>query len=308
MSRLAPARGPAFADCISSSFSLSKQRGRLFRLSPVHRAEGPNDPAISAQVICSYQIDQRVEQNRLSSLDSRREAHTLGMILVMRRSGIIACLRADSLEVARRAAEAALQGGIEMLEVTMTTPKAPAVSPCTENLSKAWKLIRTLKDGHPQACIGAGTVLTRHEADLAVAAGAEFLLSPVYNEALFKHCSRLPRPVLFIPGAMTPTEIVQAHFGGANLIKIFPIEAAGGTDLLQAMARIVKDASFVPAHGIQLDMVAPYIAAGALAVVLSSAIFDKRAMKARDYETIKQKAAAAAHVGTTAAAAVCQVT
>eukprot|EP00850_Spirogloea_muscicola_P011112 SM000068S20544 [mRNA] locus=s68:10071:12452:- [translate_table: standard] len=295
MSRLAPSTGSAVADRISSPVKRSTLIGQLSRIGPTHRAEGPKFPANSARVICSFQIDQRVEPNGLSSLQSRREAQTLSMILVMRRSGVIACLRADSSEVARRAAEAALQGGIQMLEVTMTTPNAPAVSLYTENLSKAWNLIRTLKDGHPQARIGAGTVLTRHEADLAIAAGAEFLLSPVYNEALFKHCSRLPRPVLFIPGAMTPTEI-------------FPIEAAGGADLLQAMARIVKDASFVPAHGIRLDMVAPYIAAGALAVVLSSAIFDKRAMKARDYETIKRNAAAAAHVGTTAAAAVCRNT
>eukprot|EP00850_Spirogloea_muscicola_P017850 SM000157S02080 [mRNA] locus=s157:162161:164515:- [translate_table: standard] len=282
MSRLAPTTGSAVADSISSSLRRSKQRGQLSSSSPNHRAEGPIDPARSARVICSYRIDQRVEPIASSILDSRREAQRLGMILVMRRSGVIACLRADSFEVASRAAEAALQGGIEMLEVTMTTPNAP-------------ELIRTLKGGHPQACIGAGTVLTRHEADLAAAAGAEFLLSPVYNEALFKHCSRLPRPVLFIPGAMTPTEI-------------FPVEAAGGADFLQAMARIVRDASFVPAHGIQLDMVAPYIAAGALAVVLSSAIFDKRAMEARDYKMIKQNAAAAAHVGTTAAAAVCRNT
>ncbi|CAI5516192.1 unnamed protein product, partial [Closterium sp. Naga37s-1] len=182
--------------------------------------------------------------------DADRRQQTVAAIAA---SGIVACVRADSADVALSAARAALSAGIQVLEVTCTTPGA-------------FQVIASLFTDFPHATIGAGTVLSRQDAMAAQRAGARFLMSPATDADLV--ASHAAGPMVFIPGAMTPTEILSASRLGAPLVKLFPAPYAGGLALVKAMHRAVLSIGIVPAHGIQLDMIEGYLEAGAVAVVL----------------------------------------
>ncbi|GJP36899.1 hypothetical protein CLOM_g21361 [Closterium sp. NIES-68] len=210
--------------------------------------------------------------------DADRRQQTVAAIAA---SGIVACVRADSADVALSAARAALAAGIEVLEVTCTTPGV-------------FEVIASLVKEFPKATIGAGTVLTPHDAMAAQRAGARFLMSPATDPELV--ASHAKGPTVFIPGAMTPTEILSATRLGAPLVKLFPAPYAGGEALVRAMHRAAPSIGIVPAHGIQLGLIEGYLKAGATAVVLSEAIFEKEAIKRQDYERIAQRAAEAVAV------------
>ncbi|MCO5567015.1 hypothetical protein L7F22_020698 [Adiantum nelumboides] len=125
-------------------------------------------------------------------------------VAAIQKAGVIACVRAQSAGIALDMARAALDGGLNVLEVTMTTPSAQLA-------------ITKLVEEYPSALIGAGTVLSLADADLARAAGAKFLISPVTIENLIG--SHRDGPMLVIPGAITPTEVFNAYNHGASLVK-----------------------------------------------------------------------------------------
>ncbi|CAI5478768.1 unnamed protein product [Closterium sp. Yama58-4] len=210
--------------------------------------------------------------------DADRRQQTVAAIAA---SGIVACVRADSADVALSAARAALSAGIQVLEVTCTTPGA-------------FQVIASLVTEFPHATIGAGTVLSQQDAMAAQRAGARFLMSPATDGDLV--ASHAAGPMVFIPGAMTPTEILSASRLGAPLVKLFPAPYAGGQALVRAMYRAVPSIGIVPAHGIQMDMIEGYLEAGAVAVVLSEAIFQKEDLRRRDYERVAQRAAKAVEI------------
>ncbi|KAG6544348.1 hypothetical protein Mapa_014182 [Marchantia paleacea] len=197
----------------------------------------------------------------------------------LRNAGIIACLRTTSAEVALDAARAALDGGLTMVEVTMTTPSAAKIIDC---------LVRE----YPSATIGAGTVLSMQEAEMAKQAGAKFLTSPVTMEDMVR--AHKDGPVLFIPGTMTPTEVVTAYNLGACAVKLFPIALLGDVRYALALRRTLPHIPLIVSSGISLDMVEPYFSAGVMAVIVSDAVFEKLALETRDYSKIKTLASAAA--------------
>jgi 2-keto-3-deoxy-6-phosphogluconate aldolase len=127
--------------------------------------------------------------------------------------------------------------------------------------------------------VQAGTVLTLQEAGIAKEAGARFLLSPVaIQETVTAHSNG---HVLFIPGAMTPSEI-------------YPVCLLGGVQFVRALKKPFPHIPLIASSGIGLDMVESYISAGATAVVLSDSIFMKSAMDKHDYHQIRQQATIAA--------------
>ncbi|CAI5491592.1 unnamed protein product [Closterium sp. Naga37s-1] len=166
--------------------------------------------------------------------DADRRQQTVAAIAA---SGIVACVRADSADVALSASRAALSAGIQVLEVTCTTPGA-------------FQVIASLVMEFPHATIGAGTVLSMQDAMAAHRAGARFLMSPATDADLV--AAHAAGPMVFIPGAMTPTEILSASRLGAPLVKLFPAPYAGGQALVRAMHRAVPSIGIVPAHGIQM--------------------------------------------------------
>ncbi|KAL3680106.1 hypothetical protein R1sor_023062 [Riccia sorocarpa] len=197
----------------------------------------------------------------------------------LRKAGLIACLRTTSADTALDAARAALDGGLTVLEVTMTTPSAASV-------------IQRLVREYPSAVIGAGTVLSWHEADTAKQAGAKFLTSPVTVEEMVR--GHRDGPVLFIPGAMTPTEVVSAYNMGAPAVKLYPTALLGDIRFVLALRKTLGHIPLIPSSGISLDMVESYLSAGVTAVIISDAVFEKSALECRDFSRIRTLATSAA--------------
>lgn len=198
-------------------------------------------------------------------------------VAAIQQSGVIACVRARSANIALDIARAALDGGLNVLEVTMTTPNAP-------------KAIAKLVEEYPSTLIGAGTVLSMADADSAKAAGAKFLMSPVTIQNLIgSHCDG---PTLVIPGAVTPTEVFNAYSQGASLVKLYPVSLMGGVKLVQALRKAMPHIPLVASQGLTFETFEQYLIAGATAVVLSDAIFNKTLVNSKNYKRIQQQATA----------------
>jgi 2-dehydro-3-deoxyphosphogluconate aldolase/(4S)-4-hydroxy-2-oxoglutarate aldolase len=182
--------------------------------------------------------------------------------------GIVPVVRAASAELALRAAEAVLAGGISIFEITMTVPDAPAV-------------IRTLcaRLGS-RAVVGAGTVLDAEAAARCLDAGAAFIVSPGFDPATV--AAAHARGVPAMPGALTPTEVMAASKAGADMIKIFPASAVGGPKYLRALRGPFPDLKLLPTGGVNAATAADYIAAGAAALGVGSELVDPAALARGD--------------------------
>jgi 2-dehydro-3-deoxyphosphogluconate aldolase/(4S)-4-hydroxy-2-oxoglutarate aldolase len=174
--------------------------------------------------------------------------------------GVLPVVRAPSSEIASRAVECMVAGGIDVVEITMTVPGA-----CN--------LIETLSVRYGErVLVGAGTVLDAATARRCLGAGARFIVSPATDEETIALCRSQGAPVL--PGAMTPTEIVRAARAGADLIKVFPCGALGGARYIKALRGPLPNLRFVPTGGISEDTIGDYIRAGASAVGMGSELVD----------------------------------
>lgn len=190
--------------------------------------------------------------------------------------GIIPVIRAKSSEEALKVVEAVRQGGIDIIEITMTVPNATGV-------------IQTIaKESGQRVLLGAGTVLDAETARSCILAGAEFIVGPCVNEQLIKMCKRYSKIV--IPGAMTPTEIVKAWEEGADLVKIFPAQQLGGPEYIKAIKAPLPQVLLNPTGGVDLGNAADYIRAGASAISVGSALIDKQALAEGKFEILTQRA------------------
>ncbi|KAK1352087.1 KHG/KDPG aldolase [Heracleum sosnowskyi] len=190
-------------------------------------------------------------------------------------SGVIACLRANSAELAVHAACAALDAGISVLEIVVSTPGFLEV-------------LQHLVKEYPTKTIGAGTVLSLKDAKGAIRAGAKFLMSPATVKEILDYVHE--SEALYIPGAMTPTEIFSAHNSGAKIVKVYPVSALGGICYIEALQKPFSHIPMVASQGIAIDHIEKYITKGASSVVLSDAIFNKEAMLQQNFSTIDQLA------------------
>ncbi|CAN0862710.1 KHG/KDPG aldolase [Linum grandiflorum] len=190
-------------------------------------------------------------------------------------SGIIACLRSSSAEIAFEAASAALDAGISALEITMSTPGV-------------FQVVQCLVEAYPTACLGVGTVLSAEDAVNAMNAGARFIMSPATVKDIMDTVRGTE--LLYIPGVMTPTEMLSAYTAGANIVKIYPVSALGGVKYIAALKKPFSHIPMIASQGVTIDLVKDYISHGASAVVLSDAIFSKEAMLQRNYDAVYQLA------------------
>lgn len=175
--------------------------------------------------------------------------------------GVIAVVRAASLEEAVQRAEAVMAGGLPILEITLTVPGALRV---IERLAQAFG---------GTALIGAGSVLDAESARACLAAGARFIVSPVLNPDTVACCRR--QDVAVIPGALTPTEILNAWRAGGDLVKVFPVGALGGASYVRSLKAPIPHLELVPTGGVTLANVASFIEAGAAAVGAGSDLVDR---------------------------------
>lgn len=170
--------------------------------------------------------------------------------------GVIAIVRSATATDAVDAARQLLGAGLDVVEVALTTPSGI-------------EAVRTLVEEHPDALIGAGTVLDAAAARLAVDAGARFLVSPSVRRDVIEMAHRYGLAVL--PGAATPTEVVEAAELGADAVKLFPASELG-LGWLRALIPVHPSVPFVPTGGIGPEAVGDWLSAGAVAVGLGSAL------------------------------------
>jgi 2-dehydro-3-deoxyphosphogluconate aldolase/(4S)-4-hydroxy-2-oxoglutarate aldolase len=179
---------------------------------------------------------------------SPRPASFLGLLGDRR---IVVVVRHDDDAAAEELARAAVDGGLRAVEITTSVPGAAA-------------LIASLRESLPHdVLVGAGTVLSQRQLDAALAAGAQFVVSPGLDRAIVEHCAAARTPVL--PGALTPTEVMAARALGLDAVKLFPSDTVGPAHL-KALRSVFGDVAFVPTGGVASANAAAWLRAGARAL------------------------------------------
>jgi 2-dehydro-3-deoxyphosphogluconate aldolase/(4S)-4-hydroxy-2-oxoglutarate aldolase len=194
--------------------------------------------------------------------------------------GAVAVVRLHSTEAAIRVADALHAGGVTALEITVTVPDAFAVIAA---------IARRFGDA---VCVGVGTVLDTQTVRGAVAAGARYVVSPVFRPEVIVESHRLGVPAM--PGAYTPTEILAAHDAGADVVKVFPADTLGPGYIKSVLAPM-PFLRLMPTGGVTPDNVGQWLDAGAVAVGLGGALVDGALVANGDWEAITARARKVAH-------------
>jgi 2-dehydro-3-deoxyphosphogluconate aldolase/(4S)-4-hydroxy-2-oxoglutarate aldolase len=192
-------------------------------------------------------------------------------------TGIIAIMRASSSEQLIAAAAAIKQGGVRVIEVTMTTPGALNV-------------IQTATQQYGEKLLfGAGTVLDSETARAAILAGAGFVVAPTLNMEMVALCNRYSIPVA--PGCYTPTEMLAAWEAGADMIKLFPADA-GGPGFIKAVRAPLPQLNIVPVGGVNLNTAAEFIRKGAYALGVGTSLVNQNLLDSGDMAELTRRAEA----------------
>ena len=190
--------------------------------------------------------------------------------------GVIAILRTDSAEKLPDAIHALVAGGIQAIEVTMTTPGA---------LKLIGKARAVLGD---KIVMGVGSVLDAETARQAMIEGAQFVITPVVRPAVIEICNRYGVPVA--SGAMTPTEALTAHELGSDFVKIFPAEQLGVAYIKSILAPLPM-LQLIPTGGVTPQNVGDYLAAGCAAVGAGSTLLTRDILESSDWSSLSLRAA-----------------
>jgi 2-dehydro-3-deoxyphosphogluconate aldolase/(4S)-4-hydroxy-2-oxoglutarate aldolase len=187
-------------------------------------------------------------------------------------TALIPIIRVETDDIAFKVADAFLEAGVNIIEVTMSVHGAIEV---------VKKLVEQFGD---KVLIGTGTVVDSKMARDVIAAGSHFIVSPNYSKDLIDTAIEFSKPI--IPGALTPTEIYDAHTLGADAVKVFPCGNVGGASYLKAIRGPLPQIPLVPTGGVGLDTAGAMLDAGAFALGVGSAITDKKAIKEGKFEVI----------------------
>lgn len=186
---------------------------------------------------------------------------------------VSAILRTNDQEKAALAMEAAIRGGFQIIEFTLTIP---GVYDLVKDFSRRSDLT-----------VGTGTVMDAKQAQLSVEAGARFLVSPVVDEAVIFAANELG--VASMPGTHTPTEMLLAHRAGAQLCKLFPCPQ-GGPDWVRAVLGPMPYLNIVPTNGVDHHNAGEWIAAGAFGVGYVAPLFVPTDIAAGNWDAIEERA------------------
>jgi 2-dehydro-3-deoxyphosphogluconate aldolase / (4S)-4-hydroxy-2-oxoglutarate aldolase len=196
---------------------------------------------------------------------------------LIRRTGVIAIMRAESSDQLIAAADAIKAGGVQVIEVTMTTPGALTV-------------IEEAKQRYGESVLfGAGSVLDNETARAAILAGADFVVAPTLKVAMVELCNRYSVPV--VPGIFTPTEALTAWEAGADMVKLFPA-SVGGPRLVKAILAPLPQLEIVPVGGVGMETAADFIRSGAAALGVGSALVNRAVLEAGDMDALTRRATA----------------
>ncbi|MGI5958873.1 MAG: bifunctional 4-hydroxy-2-oxoglutarate aldolase/2-dehydro-3-deoxy-phosphogluconate aldolase [Massiliimalia sp.] len=191
----------------------------------------------------------------------------------MYRLGIIPVVTIQKASDAVNLAGALCRGGLPCAEVTFRTEAAKDA-------------IRAMTQAYPQMLVGAGTVLTRQQADDAIQAGAKFLVSPGLNPNLVSYCLEQGYPI--IPGCATPSDVERAIELGLTAVKFFPAEAAGGLPMLKAMSAPYHQMKFMPTGGINLSNLNRYLGFSKIFACGGSWMVKEELIRSGDFAQIEQ--------------------
>jgi 2-dehydro-3-deoxyphosphogluconate aldolase/(4S)-4-hydroxy-2-oxoglutarate aldolase len=190
--------------------------------------------------------------------------------------GLVPVVRASSAEEATAVVGAIMEGGVDVLEITMTVPGAI-------------KVIERLTDTYGErVLVGAGTVLDAETARACLLAGAQFVVSPALDLETIACCRRYG--VAVMPGALTPTEVLQAWTAGADFVKVFPANALGGASYLKSLKAPLPQIELIPTGGVSQKTAADFIKAGASALGVGADLVDIKALREGQSALITERA------------------
>lgn len=202
----------------------------------------------------------------MAIIDRIRAARLLPVVVLERAE--------DAVPLAR----ALLAGGLDVAEVTFRSDAA------AESIARIAQQV-------PDMLIGAGTVLTPAQVDLAVASGARFLVTPGYNPAVVARAKA--SGVAIVPGINNPTGVETAMAEGLSLVKFFPAEPTGGVPFLKALTGPYGGMEFIPTGGISMANLKTYLALKAVVACGGSWMVDPALIRAGDFDRITQLTAEA---------------
>ena len=194
---------------------------------------------------------------------------------LIRETGVVAIMRAQSSAQLMTAAEAIKQGGVRVIEVTMTTPGAlDVIAAASDQFGD-------------DVLFGAGSVLDPETARAAILAGAGFIVAPTLKLETIALCNRYGIPVM--PGVATPTEALTAWEAGADMVKLFPA-SFGGPDLVKAILAPLPHLEIVPVGGVNLDTAAEFICKGSTALGVGSSLVNQKLLDSGDMDELTRRA------------------
>jgi 2-dehydro-3-deoxyphosphogluconate aldolase/(4S)-4-hydroxy-2-oxoglutarate aldolase len=189
--------------------------------------------------------------------------------------GIVAVVRSPDSRQLVEVVRALADGGVTVVEITMSVPDA---------LDVVRQVRRELGD---RVLLGAGTILDPETGRAALLAGAEYLVAPTLNLDLIRLCRRYSK--LVMPGAFTPTEILTAWQAGADIVKVFPAEVLGPA-FFKALRGPLPHLRLMPTGGVDLSTAADFLRAGACCLGLGSQLVEPRAVAERNFDRIRELA------------------
>lgn len=196
---------------------------------------------------------------------------TLNVIL---KEKVVAIIRLDEEDNIMAVVDALAEGGVDVLEITMGTPGV-------------LKFVETIAQGRPELTVGIGSVLDATTARLAIQAGAQFLVTPVFKKEIIHTAHRYDTPVLM--GAFSPTEVLHCFEAGADIIKVFPADVVG-KQFIKAVKAPMPQLPLMPTGGVTIDNAAEWIEAGACALGVGSALVSNKLVQNRDFAKISENA------------------
>src|SRR6266481_280522 len=189
--------------------------------------------------------------------------------------GIVAVVRAPDSAQLVEVVRALADGGVTVVEITMTVPGA---------LDVLRQVRQALGD---RVLLGAGTILDPETARAALLAGAEYLVAPTVNVEVIRLCQRYDK--LVMPGAFTPTEILTAWEAGADIVKVFPAEVVGPA-FFKALRGPLPQVRVMPTGGVDLTTAAAFLKAGACCLGVGSQLVEPEAVAQGNFERIRELA------------------
>src|SRR5881409_241907 len=189
--------------------------------------------------------------------------------------GIVAVVRSPDSRQLVEVARALADGGVTVVEITMSVPNALDV------------LARVRQALGDRLLLGAGTVLDAETARAVLLAGAEFIVAPTVNPDVIHLCRRYDK--LVMPGAFTPTEILCAWEAGADIVKVFPADVVGPA-FFKAVRGPLPQVKLMPTGGVDLNTAGEFLKAGACCLGVGSQLVEPRAVAARNFDRIRELA------------------